>query len=125
MAELNLVDRLRSMDFNLDEAKDALRGKALPKSLGRRIMRLCVINGIRYHEEFAGYPDLEEIRQWVPEISRALNARAIMSNRIPTMPEARDRPYCIWHPQVASQEITGSYGNSTRTCHIRSLVPAL
>jgi hypothetical protein len=32
-----------------------------------------------------------------------MNARAIMSNQIPSMPEARDRPYCIWHPQVASQ----------------------
>lgn len=88
----------------MGEARDALRGKTVPKSLGRRVTRLCVIRGIRYHEQFAEHPDLEQMRQYVPEISRALNARAIMSNKIPSMPEVRDRPYCIWHPEVASQD---------------------
>lgn len=104
MADNNFIDRLKSWAFNLGEARDALRGEALPTALGRRITRLCVIRGIRYHEQFAEYPDLEQLRQYVPEISRALNARAIMSNKIPLMPEARDRPYCIWHPEVASQD---------------------
>ncbi|KAF7167830.1 hypothetical protein CNMCM6106_003246 [Aspergillus hiratsukae] len=104
MADNNIRDRLRSMAFDLGEARDALRGKDVPVALGRRVTRLCVIRGIRYHEEFAEHPDLEQLRRYVPEVSRALNARAIMSNKIPSMPEARDRPYCIWHPQVALQD---------------------
>lgn len=100
----NMKDRLRSLTFDMREARDALRGKAIPKSLGRRVTRLCVIRGIRYHEQFAEHPDLEEMRKYVPEISRAINARAIMSNKIPSMTEARDKPYCIWHPQLATQD---------------------
>lgn len=104
MAENNsMEDRLRSLAFDMREAKEALHGKTVPKSLGRRVTRLCVIRGIRYHEQFAEHPDLEQMRQYVPEIRRAINARAIMSNKIPSMPEAQDRPYCIWHPEVASQ----------------------
>ncbi|KUL84312.1 hypothetical protein ZTR_07524 [Talaromyces verruculosus] len=106
MADNSIIrDRLRSLAFNLKEARDALRGTAVPVALGRRVTRLCVIRGIRYHEEFAKHSDLEQLRQHVSEFSRAMNARAIMSNQIPSMPEARDRPYCIWHPQVASQAI--------------------
>ncbi|RAO67849.1 uncharacterized protein BHQ10_003861 [Talaromyces amestolkiae] len=100
----NMEDRLRSLAFDMREAKDALHGKTVPKSLGRKVTRLCVIRGIRYHEQFAKHPDLERIRQYVPEISRAINARAIMSNKIPSMPETQERPYCIWHPEVASQD---------------------
>ncbi|KAF5014971.1 hypothetical protein F66182_13857, partial [Fusarium sp. NRRL 66182] len=96
--------RLRSLAFDMREAKDALRGKTVPKSLGRKVTRLCVIRGIRYHEQFAEHPDLEQIRQYVPDIARAINARAIMSNKIPPMYEPQERPYCIWHPEVASQD---------------------
>ncbi|KAH8695444.1 hypothetical protein BGW36DRAFT_382705 [Talaromyces proteolyticus] len=104
MADNNIVDRLRSVAFDLGEARNALRGKAVPTALGRRLTRLCIICGIRYHEQFAENPDLEQLSHYVPEVLRALNARAIMSNKIPSMPEARDRPYCIWYPQVASQD---------------------
>jgi hypothetical protein len=100
----NIIERLYSLTFDFRQARDALRGKAVPAHLRRRVTRLCVIHGIRYHEQFATHPDLEQLKQFVPEISRALNARAIMSNKIPSMPEARDRPYCIWHPEVASQD---------------------
>jgi hypothetical protein len=63
MADNNIRDRLRSLAFDLSEARDALRGKAVPVALGRRITRLCVIQGIRYHEQFAEHPDLEQLRQ--------------------------------------------------------------
>ncbi|EED18086.1 conserved hypothetical protein [Talaromyces stipitatus ATCC 10500] len=104
MAENNIIDRLRSSAFDLGEVRDALRGKAVPTVLEHRITRLCVIRGIRYHEQFAEDSELEQFRQYVPEVSRALTARAVMSNKIPSIPEARDRPYCISHPQVASQD---------------------
>ncbi|RAO74389.1 uncharacterized protein BHQ10_010402 [Talaromyces amestolkiae] len=34
MADTNIKDRLRSLAFNLQEARDALRGKAVPVALG-------------------------------------------------------------------------------------------
>lgn len=59
-----------------------------------------------------------------------MNARAIMSNEIPSMPEARDRPYCIWHPQVAWQDtyrkLWQQYPDMayqvTRTCTVANYV---
>jgi hypothetical protein len=35
-----------------------------------------------------------ELRGYLPEFTRAFNARAIMSNRIPDMEAAEDFPYC-------------------------------
>ncbi|KAL2818729.1 hypothetical protein BDW59DRAFT_181863 [Aspergillus cavernicola] len=61
----------------------------------------CVVRGIRYHEGFAqelhGKPEL-------PEVTRTLNARAIMSNTVPMMPSPEDFPYCFWHPDVPREE---------------------
>ncbi|KAL3432069.1 hypothetical protein BDV09DRAFT_187808 [Aspergillus tetrazonus] len=37
-------------------------------------------------------------------IDRVLNARSIMSNGIPDMAGHYETPYCIWHPDVASEE---------------------
>ncbi|KAL7796742.1 hypothetical protein V8C37DRAFT_408228 [Trichoderma ceciliae] len=78
------------MDFKASEARDALRGVAVPKSLGRKVMRLCVIRGIRYHEKFARDPEFDRLRTIIPEFSRALNARAIMSNAIPSISADQD-----------------------------------
>lgn len=39
-----------------------------------------------------------------PEFTRALNARDIMSNIVPEMKETDEFPYCIWYPEVASEE---------------------
>ena len=36
--------------------------------------------------------------------TRALNARSIMSNVIPNLDSQNDTPYCIWHPETASDE---------------------
>lgn len=77
----------------------ALRGLSIPPTLGPEIARLCVIRGIRYHDGFAS-----ELNGTSIEYTRALNARAIMSNRIPSMTDpATECAYCIWHPQVAKE----------------------
>lgn len=95
--------RLRSMAFDASEARDAIRGLGVPRALGRRIARLCVIRGIRYHAGLAEKGQLQELRHVVPEFARALDARAIMSNSIPDMPHD-DVPYCIWHPDTATED---------------------
>ncbi len=99
-----LRERLRTKAFHASDARDAIRGVAVPEALGRRAMRLCVIRGIRYHGGFGRGPEAQALRAW-PEFARALNARAIMSNNVPDMSVASDDlPYCIWHPDTAAED---------------------
>lgn len=88
--------------FKSDEAcRLALRGEVVPQALGDRTARICTIRGIRHHAGFG-----EELHGVLPEFTRAVNARRIMSNIIPILDEKKpqNNPYCIWHPQIASQE---------------------
>ena len=96
--------RLRSRTYNRADAIAAIQGKQVPHGLGREIIRLCLVRGIRYNRDFAeGAASV--LRDVLPLFTRALNARAIMSNRaIPDLAKPEDRPYCIWHPDVPSQE---------------------
>ncbi|TQV90601.1 hypothetical protein IF1G_10753 [Cordyceps javanica] len=101
-----LHERLHDLAFSTSQARDAIRGLAVPDALGRRVMRLCIIRGIRHHEDFARAPQTQALRPW-PEFARALNARAIMSNSIPDMaldPVVDDVPYCIWYPDTATED---------------------
>ncbi|ATY61449.1 hypothetical protein A9K55_008883 [Cordyceps militaris] len=98
-----LRERLRTMAFNASDARDAIRGLAVPDALGRRTMRLCVIRGLRYHAVFAQSPRAQALRAW-PEFARALHARAVMSNSIPDIRGDDEVPYCIWHPDTASED---------------------
>ncbi|KAH8910646.1 hypothetical protein BR93DRAFT_923352 [Coniochaeta sp. PMI_546] len=68
-------------------------------ALGLTLMRLCLVRGIRYHRGFG-----EELRGVLPEFTRALNARSIMSGVIPEMSRPDEFPYCIWHPETASED---------------------
>lgn len=77
----------------------AIRGEKVPNCMGLEVARRCVIRGMRYHDGFA-----TELRGMFPEFTRALNARSIMSGRIPEMQAPEDIPYCIWYPEVASEE---------------------
>jgi hypothetical protein len=83
------------------ERISALRGASVPASLNTYATKLCVVRGIRLHPGFA-----TELRGTRPIFTRALNARAIMSNEIPDMDEhiPNEFPYCIWYPEVASEE---------------------
>jgi len=79
----------------------ALRGEKLPTtdiSAMSYVVRLCVLRGIRHTPGFA-----TELRSVTSDLAftRALNARAIMSDQIPDM-LVDEIPYCIWSPDVAS-----------------------
>ncbi|KAG9499028.1 hypothetical protein J7337_009839 [Fusarium musae] len=40
----------------------------------------------------------------MPLVARARNARRIMSNDIPERMTAEEQPYCIWHPDMATED---------------------
>ncbi len=69
--------------------------------------RLCVIRGIRHHAGFG-----EELHGSLPEFTRALNARRIMSGEVPDMTAPEEFQYCIWHPDTAAPKAT--YGELAR-----------
>lgn len=96
------IDKIYSEDI----CKAALRGEKLPTNDPSRMSHvtgLCVLRGIRHHHGFAAelLPGSAELD---PAFARALHARAIMSNKIPDIPAAEEFPYCIWYPDVASED---------------------
>ncbi|SPO07223.1 uncharacterized protein DNG_09917 [Cephalotrichum gorgonifer] len=106
MATASIADleaRLTAYDFNYQELKDALDGKALPTALGRPVARACVIRGIRYHDTGFAEP-LRSLVANYPELTRALNARSIMSGAVPSINATDEVPYCIWHPDTAPEQ---------------------
>ena len=99
MDQLPIEKRLEIKAYNADVCNAAIHGQRVPPALGYEVTRLCVIHGIRHHYGFA-----QELRGATPELTRALNARDIMSGVIPTITEAEEIPYCIWHPEVPSED---------------------
>ncbi|OLN89003.1 hypothetical protein CCHL11_06056 [Colletotrichum chlorophyti] len=89
--------------FSEDDCRAAIRGEKVPDDLDMCpwVTQLCVLRGIRHNHGFA-----TELRNMPghPEFTRALNARQIMSNIIPEMIEAEEFPYCIWYPDVATED---------------------
>ena len=103
-----LAQRLCSKEYDRKDVLGALRGEKLPEHLGYPLIKLCTVRGILHSASFAegeaaplrGLPEH-------PEFTRALNARAIMSNRIPDIDPIQrpeEVPYCIWYPKVASED---------------------
>ncbi|KAL6860700.1 hypothetical protein ACO1O0_004734 [Amphichorda felina] len=112
-----LAQYLGSEEYHREDVLRALRGEKLPGHLGYPLIKLCIIRGILHSASFAegeaaplrGLPEH-------PEFTRALNARAIMSNRIPDMdPTERpeELPYCIWYPTIASED---TYRQLSKKC---------
>ncbi|KAF9878318.1 hypothetical protein CkaCkLH20_04356 [Colletotrichum karsti] len=83
-------------------------------------MRPVLLNRYEEWRKFA-YPTIRKIRRDLdfamsPEVStlcskegndifvRARNARLIMSNNIPDMTHDEHKPYCIWYPDLASED---------------------
>ncbi|OHW99359.1 hypothetical protein CSPAE12_01945 [Colletotrichum incanum] len=88
-----------------DDHRDALRGHRLPTDLGHWVSA-CVIHGIRHNEAFAMSEHVQRLcsESHNRAFARARNARLITSNAIPEMTTDDDKPYCIWYPDVASEE---------------------
>ncbi|KAF7937961.1 uncharacterized protein EAE97_007757 [Botrytis byssoidea] len=83
---------------------DAMRGEFVPKNLRHEKMIFCIVHGLRYNIAFAESAPMKEIcaKSTNKIFARARNARLIMSDKVPLMRDDEEKPYCIWHPQVAS-----------------------
>lgn len=101
--DVTLAKRLRSRTFVGQDAVDAIHGLKLPFHLGRPLVRYCVVRGIRHHLEFAT-GEAAILKGAMPEFTTAINARLIMSNQIPEMGSSEEMPYCIWHPDLPSED---------------------
>ncbi|KAF6797627.1 hypothetical protein CSOJ01_12872 [Colletotrichum sojae] len=68
------------------------------------------IRKIRHDLDFATSPEVSTLcseKRWRNEhhvFVRARNARLIMSNSIPDMVDDEHKPYCIWYPDLASED---------------------
>ena len=96
---LPIEKRLEIAKYDAQDCHDAIHGIRIPKTLGEMVHQLCAIRGIRHHYGFA-----QELRGAMPEFTRALNARDIMSGIIPTISQPEEMPYCIWHPEVPKED---------------------
>ncbi|RLL96981.1 hypothetical protein CFD26_106832 [Aspergillus turcosus] len=88
-------DSLSNKKYNEEDCRTWSTNPQSP----RRNHSLCVVRGIRYHPGFA-----TELGGLLPQFTRALNARDIMSDYIPEMSGPDEFPYCIWHPETAKEE---------------------
>ncbi|KAI5460697.1 hypothetical protein BGZ63DRAFT_464759 [Mariannaea sp. PMI_226] len=81
----------------------AILGESVPGDLSSELTVRCTIRGIRHYDGFGA--ELIGHEQLPLSIKRALNARAIMSNRLPAGMEASDQiPYCFWYPDIPSED---------------------
>ncbi|PKS08079.1 hypothetical protein jhhlp_006691 [Lomentospora prolificans] len=101
--------------YDRDECIDAMNGVALPRSLNDPTSKsfifmhlMSTIRGVRHSLDMAMEPRVIEIcaQREEPKLTRARNARLIMSDIIPDfdMDHLEDVPYCIWFPDVAKED---------------------
>ncbi|ETS76874.1 hypothetical protein PFICI_10748 [Pestalotiopsis fici W106-1] len=87
-----------------------LRSERLPPEhqLRHDHVRSCVVAGIRRNLDFAKSRPVRKLcaskADEFPMFARARNARLIMSNKIPRMNSAESYPYCIWYPDLATEQ---------------------
>ncbi|KAF9876435.1 hypothetical protein CkaCkLH20_05843 [Colletotrichum karsti] len=102
-------DKLKRMIDEAKSLKDLLPPTQMEQVIHNALAKqlrgdAAVIHGIRNHEKFAFSPEVEALSSQSQEFARARNARLIMSNVVPDMPTDDVKPYCIWHPDVASED---------------------
>ncbi|KAM0544659.1 hypothetical protein ACHAPJ_011720 [Fusarium lateritium] len=90
-------------DRQQDQEK-AIRGHAVPQLLDDRDSRAALIRGIRLHYHFAMSEAVKRLSSSMPPVARARNARRIMSNDVPERMAASEQPYCIWYPDIATED---------------------
>ncbi|KAH6687770.1 hypothetical protein F5X68DRAFT_261127 [Plectosphaerella plurivora] len=105
----SLTARLQRVTYSRSDCAAALRGTSLPQNLGNDVVRLALVAGIRKHLDLARLPGLADLcahNSAQNVFARARNARLIMSGEIPApdMMGEGCRPYCIWHPDVATED---------------------
>ncbi|KAF2664288.1 hypothetical protein BT63DRAFT_460593 [Microthyrium microscopicum] len=95
--------------FDSEQCILALQGKSLPLdspvAASDTRAQLAIVRGIRYHYSFARSSQINKLCRdgAFPQFVRACNARFIMSNIIPEIDQSEHFPYCIWHPEFASE----------------------
>ncbi|KAH0383237.1 hypothetical protein KCU89_g17422, partial [Aureobasidium melanogenum] len=95
----DFAKRIRTFLWDKDACTKAIQGEEIPQALGPPLTRLCVVRGIRHHDGYG-----KELHDVLPMFARALNSRSIMSGCIPDIKSETETPYCIWHPQIASED---------------------
>ncbi|CEJ57286.1 hypothetical protein PMG11_05984 [Penicillium brasilianum] len=101
----------------------AIRGERVPDSFWYRQTRRCLVRGIRAHDGFA-----QNLYGQRPEFTRALNARAIMSNRVPDMNSPEEIPTVSGIQISQLNRLSASYWSDTlgtTYCDTRLAVRAL
>ncbi|KAF2218601.1 hypothetical protein BDZ85DRAFT_170858, partial [Elsinoe ampelina] len=78
---------------------DALHRQAVPDQVEEEVVKFCIIKGIRHQDGFA-----VELYNVAPHFARAINARAIMRNRLPESMQPDQVPYCTFHPGIATED---------------------
>ncbi|GJC89923.1 hypothetical protein ColLi_12761 [Colletotrichum liriopes] len=63
-----------------------------------------LVHGIRHFEAVATSSEVTHACSSSDLLSRARNARLIMSNIVPDMASQAVKPYCIWYPDVATED---------------------
>ncbi|KAH7035721.1 uncharacterized protein B0I36DRAFT_240088 [Microdochium trichocladiopsis] len=87
--------------WTFETCQQAMRGRSVPDNLNCPVVRLCIVSGIRHNP---GYCD--ELRSTNDAyFIRALNARDIMSGKIPEILDPDHVPYCIWYPEVGPEAV--------------------
>lgn len=78
--------------------------------IGQVEVDACIAHGIRSSLSFANSPDVVALCHDTPKspscalFRRTRNARLIMSNIIPDFAGVNEVPYCIWYPDIATEE---------------------
>ncbi|KAH9885374.1 hypothetical protein F4778DRAFT_799173 [Xylariomycetidae sp. FL2044] len=133
--QTTLAQRFNSHQYDRQDVLHALRGENLSEHLGYPLIKLCITSGILHRPSFAeGEAAVLRRLPGHPVFTRAINARAIMSNRVPDMDPAahpEELPYCIWYPDVAHQDtyrqLVRRYPQmryqAARACALQDLLP--
>jgi hypothetical protein len=86
----------------------AICGEAVPFSLGpaSSFTGCCVVRLLRYRDGLAA--ELHHVQE-LPEITRVMNVRAIMSNSVAPDMAAAEFPYWVWHQDLPTARRSKSF----------------
>ncbi|SPJ75662.1 uncharacterized protein FTOL_05393 [Fusarium torulosum] len=86
------------------DQEKAIRGDEVPRLLDNGNCQAALVRGIRLHYDFAMSEPVKRLSSSMPLVARARNARRIMSDDIPERMTAEEQPYCIWYPDIATED---------------------
>lgn len=94
-----------SSEVGVDDLLDAIHGLKMPTgSFWKPMVMESAVRGIRHHIGFAKSDEVAAAANEHDKIARARNARLIMSNEVPNQMSPKHVPYCIWYPDVPSED---------------------